>query len=211
MSEGFTTILTDWYTLDNDLLNIGRDVCIHEHSLAYDPIRRTKPETDVPLKMRSYNTPDADLQQADDSDSDSDPTAADLLDEQEKVEGTLSNVSQDDDKPTMKASKSEDKKLAKKPIFSVGTSHTVVSVLPRVPELCLSFGEDSPSNVIPFRLDDVLKGDEDKAQPWDVDVPLLQGIRPFRLTEYATLQPDFTELDAGEFMLIAFTIGGYRI
>ncbi len=53
---------------------------------------------------------------------------------------------------------------ASKPIFSVGTSHTVVSVLPRVPELCLSFGEDSPSGVIPFRLDDVFKGAEEKAQ-----------------------------------------------
>lgn len=44
-----------------------------------------------------------------------------------------------------------------------------------------------------------------------ISVPLLQGVSPFRLTEYATLHPDFTELDAGEFALIAFTVGGYRI
>ncbi|KAK0493764.1 hypothetical protein EDD18DRAFT_1107752 [Armillaria luteobubalina] len=53
------------------------------------------------------------------------------------------------------------------PIFSVGRSCTVVCVLPRVPEMCISFGEDSPSNVIPFtlvRLNDILKGNLEKAQ-----------------------------------------------
>ncbi|SJL18313.1 uncharacterized protein ARMOST_21899 [Armillaria ostoyae] len=85
-------------------------------------------------------------------------------------DGTMSNASHDEEvnavRPTSRHANhvTGSKQDEKRPIFSVGQSCTVVSMLPRVPEMSLSFGEDSPSLVIPFMLKDVLKGDEEKAE-----------------------------------------------
>ncbi|KAK0242406.1 hypothetical protein EDD85DRAFT_946549 [Armillaria nabsnona] len=47
-------------------------------------------------------------------------------------------------------------------------------------------------------------------RPWDVDVPMFNGLKPFCLTEYIKLPPHYEELTEGDFTLAVFTISGYK-
>lgn len=41
-------------------------------------------------------------------------------------------------------------------------------------------------------------------------IPVFRGVELFKLTEYMKLDPIFTELEAGDYVLVAFTIGRYH-
>ncbi len=46
----------------------------------------------------------------------------------------------------------------------MGPHARLVSVLPRIPERWIAFGESEPSKVVPFGLKAVLEGNEDKTR-----------------------------------------------
>ncbi len=50
------------------------------------------------------------------------------------------------------------------PKLVVGASGRTVSVLPRVKEMALVFGQHDPSPVVPFYLNDVLRGNPSRAE-----------------------------------------------
>ena len=42
-------------------------------------------------------------------------------------------------------------------------------------------------------------------------VPMFSGLKPFRLTDYPKLTPDYYELSVGDFALVVFTVGSYKL
>ncbi|KAK0435003.1 uncharacterized protein EV420DRAFT_1488281 [Desarmillaria tabescens] len=83
-----------------------------------------------------------------------------------------------------------------------------------------------PQAVVPFRLEQEYRGNIDRARMasnsstmrkpteavrvWDIEVPCFIGTEPFKLTEYAKLEPSYADFDPGDCVLVAFTIGGYQ-